>query len=102
MLSLDLAELARNPGRRVSLGAVEDGDPECAPVPRKFHGACGLFPWHPLFVVFGGWRVSRHFDDLWVGALARDPADLEDYAEVEPLATHRIPDIPQDIPCRQS
>jgi hypothetical protein len=39
---------------------------ETQPTPRKFHAACSLYPWRQLLVIHGGWRVDRHFDDMWV------------------------------------
>ena len=34
-----------------------------APLPRKFHAACSLYPWRPLVVVFGGWRLCGNQPD---------------------------------------
>ena len=47
---------------------------ETQPTPRKFHAACSLYPWRPLLVIFGGWQVDRHFDDMWVLAHGGDLA----------------------------
>ena len=47
---------------------------ERQPTPRKFHAACSLYPWRPLLVIFGGWQVDRHFDDMWVLAHGGDLA----------------------------
>ena len=50
-----------------------------APLPRKFHAACSLYPWRPLFVVFGGWRTGPHFEDLHMAALGADAKALDVY-----------------------
>ena len=50
------------------------GGGETQPTPRKFHAACSLYPWRPLLVIFGGWQVDRHFDDMWVLAHGGDLA----------------------------
>jgi hypothetical protein len=63
----------------VALKEVEGGSAH-APTPRKFHAACSLYPWHPLLVVFGGWRTNTHFEDLHVAALGTDTKALEPYA----------------------
>ena len=62
------ALLSRRPPSNASLTVrLQDlGGGETQPTPRKFHAACSLYPWRPLLVIFGGWQVDRHFDDLWV------------------------------------
>ena len=70
--------LAEVDGPSVALKEVEGGSAH-APTPRKFHAACSLYPWHPLLVVFGGWRSSAHFEDLHVAALGTDTKALEPY-----------------------
>ena len=65
-----------------SLDVDANADPPRGPAPRKFHGAASLYPWHPLVVAFGGWRVNAHFDDLWLLAVGRDAAALEGFAQL--------------------
>ena len=50
-----------------------------APLPRKFHAACSLYPWRPLLVLFGGWRTGPHFEDLNIAALGADAKALDVY-----------------------
>ena len=78
-----------SPPAKVALRDLGGG--ETTPTPRKFHAACSLYPWRPLLVIFGGWQVDRHFDDMWVLAHGGDLAsygtpdgyDSDDDDEVE-------------------
>ena len=63
-ISRIVAGLTRSPPATVALQDLGGG--ETTPTPRKFHAACSLYPWRPLLVIFGGWQVDRHFDDMWV------------------------------------
>mmetsp|Transcript_42634 Transcript_42634/g.92909 ORF Transcript_42634/g.92909 Transcript_42634/m.92909 type:complete len:624 (+) Transcript_42634:53-1924(+) len=65
-----------------------NGTPERAPAPtgRKMHGAACLLPWCPLLLIYGGWEIGPHFDDLWVGALGSCYEDLDEFAKVSPNA----------------
>jgi len=60
------ARLPRSVAPPATVALRDLGGGETQPTPRKFHAACSLYPWRPLLVIFGGWQVDRHFDDLWV------------------------------------
>ena len=54
-----------------------------APLPRKFHAACSLYPWRPLFVVFGGWRTGPP-SSCTSRRSARTPRRLTSIHAIEP------------------
>ena len=58
--------LTRSASSPATVALQDLGGGETTPTPRKFHAACSLYPWRPLLVIFGGWQVDRHFDDMWV------------------------------------
>jgi hypothetical protein len=60
------AGLTRSASPPATVALRDLGGGETQPTPRKFHAACSLYPWRPLLVIFGGWQVDRHFDDMWV------------------------------------
>ena len=64
----------------VEVRALRRGD--AAPVARKMHAAASLLPWLPAVVVFGGWEVGPHFDDLWIATLS-GAAPGDDSADVD-------------------
>ena len=68
--------LTRSASSPATVALQDLGGGETTPTPRKFHAACSLYPWRPLLVIFGGWQVDRHFDDMWVLAHG---GDLESY-----------------------
>ena len=85
------AGLTRSVSSPATVALRDLGGGETQPTPRKFHAACSLYPWRPLLVIFGGWQVDRHFDDMWVLAHGGDLAsyctpvgyDSDDDDEVE-------------------
>ena len=68
------AGLTRSVSPPATVALQDLGGGETTPTPRKFHAACSLYPWRPLLVIFGGWQVDRHFDDMWVLAHGGDLA----------------------------
>ena len=66
------AGLTRSASPPATVALRDLGGGETQPTPRKFHAACSLYPWRPLLVIFGGWQVDRHFDDMWVLAHGGD------------------------------
>ena len=68
------AGLTRSVSPAATVALRDLGGGETQPTPRKFHAACSLYPWRPLLVIFGGWQVDRHFDDMWVLAHGGDLA----------------------------
>ena len=66
--------LTRSASSPATVALRDLGGGETQPTPRKFHAACSLYPWRPLLVIFGGWQVDRHFDDMWVLAHGGDLA----------------------------
>ena len=68
------AGLTRSVSPPATVALQDLGGGETQPTPRKFHAACSLYPWRPLLVIFGGWQVDRHFDDMWVLAHGGDLA----------------------------
>ena len=68
------AGLTRSASPPATVALQDLGGGETTPTPRKFHAACSLYPWRPLLVIFGGWQVDRHFDDMWVLAHGGDLA----------------------------
>ena len=66
--------LTRSASSPATVALQDLGGGETQPTPRKFHAACSLYPWRPLLVIFGGWQVDRHFDDMWVLAHGGDLA----------------------------
>ncbi|CAH0367356.1 unnamed protein product [Pelagomonas calceolata] len=65
-LSRLAAGLTRSVSSPATVALQDLGGGETTPTPRKFHASCSLYPWRPLLVIFGGWQVDRHFDDMWV------------------------------------